>query len=209
MGRDLALYVLSRNIEHDKTKMCIDLEFEPEKDEIDELIYRCINPDEKEPERTNDFNMNIIKRIKRNEVIQECTYKYVNSYVKEDILKWCPKCCMYARGLYISNLYDCSIVKTSINIGHSYSNPIWNSKWNIKDLYIGDSMTDFCKRFESKWMYREITADEFKKTKDYIAYLGEPIRTSDKDAYNETLDIFDFIEKNLDPDNIIIFEDEL
>jgi hypothetical protein len=166
MGRDLTWYVLPSIIEHDKTRICSDLEFEPSREELEEL---------------------------------EKHHKLENIMLE----KWCPKCFMYAHGLSCS-----TIVKTSIHIHHSYSNPIWTSSWCIRKFYMGDSMTDFCKRFDSDRLYNEITEKHLRYTRDELKHLGEPIRTSDKEAYEETMKIIKFIEDNLHPDNMIIFDDE-
>lgn len=172
MGRDLSWYVLPCCISHDKTKMCIDLEFEPSREELEEF---------------SDQNSEID----------------VYPYKKEELEKWCPKCFLYVHGVY-----KCAILKDSISIRHSYSNPIWKSKWNIRNFYMGDSKTDFCKRFDSDRLYREITEMHLKYTKIDFQDLGEPIRTSDKEAYEETMKIIKFIENNLHQDNIIIFQNE-
>ena len=49
MGRDLNWYIVPRDMDHDHAKtLCLNLDFEPEKDEIDDLIYEHLHGTEDE-----------------------------------------------------------------------------------------------------------------------------------------------------------------
>ena len=111
--------------------------------------------------------------------------------------------------MYVDGLYDNSLVIASNNISHSYSNPIWNSDWNIKDLYLGSGTTDFVRRFSKDHMYREISKRDIQNAIVYIEQLGNAIRKSDVEAKNETQEVLEFIQQYINDDNvIIIMEDE-
>lgn len=162
MGRDLHWYVIPKHIRHEPSKLlCFNWEFQPDQYEI-----------------INDIETKTGKNM--------FDYIYSSEYCKE----WCPKCHMFACGLY-----DSPLVVAHHHIGHSYSNPIWSSRWNIHRLVLGDSDTPFAQLFRDDMMYREITPANLACTKRLITYInGEPLRTSDIEAYNEAKEVIDFLE---------------
>jgi hypothetical protein len=185
MGKSLRWYILPTTIEHDKTKqICIDLEFEPENDDfkIKEKVYKIMNPES-----------------------EDISYLPVAACWNTDKKYWCPKCHMYAHGLYGS-----SLVIDEMSISHSYSNSIWNSDWNVRNLNMGCYKTDFVRRFNKNRMYREICKDNLESRMKYcFEEQGNPIRTSDVEAKDETLSVVNFLNKYLGDDRYrVIIHDE-
>lgn len=193
MGRDLSWYVLPRNINHDFTKpLCFNLEYEPEEGEINDMIFRKFNPD-------IDMSMTLTfdERMALKDKVQFTSYDYL--YDDDKNHKWCPKCKMFASGLHGS-----SLIIAEEHVGHSYSNPIWMSRWNVRGLYMGSSDTDFVHRFSSSRMYREINARELEATELRLQALGTPVRTSDKEALEETNNILTFIKNYINNEMYIV-----
>ena len=119
MGRDISWYVFPKVCEHDTSKpLCLNIEFEPESDEKNELIYYHFHP---EHDYTTKYENNIQTDIRN------IAFDYMYSEEKKD--EWCPLCKLYMTGVYNSPL-----VLAHHHIRHSYSNPIWNSDWNVKRL---------------------------------------------------------------------------
>ena len=124
MGRQLSWYIVSRNIEHDKSKQfCLDLEFEPESHEIDTKLFNIVNPNSKEINNIDyPIRADWIKAYqeRKKEIREVC-----NSYKYDKKNLWCPKCITYVNGLYENSI-------DAITVGHSYSNSIWDSDWNVR-----------------------------------------------------------------------------
>ena len=203
MGRDLSWYIIPRDIKHEDTKvLCMELEFEPESDEFGELLYDHVHGVEATSDEPKLKVWDIATYKNRRDKEQKLRYRYLydDSYQHE----WCPKCLMYANGLY-----GCPLVIAHEHVQHSYSNPIWMSDWNVKDLYMGSSTTPFIRRFSKDRLYREIVKDDVMRAYDEIERLGECFRTSDKEAKEETLMILEFLSRYVDDPNVrMILEDE-
>lgn len=208
MGRDLNWYVLPKVIEHDKTKkICINLEFQEDDDVLKEQLYEKITNESPyfdykkiEGESSSDYFKR--KRLFEDK-INTTSWKYL--YKDEHKIDWCPKCHLFAAGIYFS-----SLIIDSFHIGHSYSNPYWWSKWNIQEFYLGDSDGDFVSLFKSDALYRQITYDAVQRAKERIKELGEPKRQSDKDAFEEAMELMEFLEKwTSNDDVIVVMKDEL
>lgn len=200
MGRDLCWYVLPVNIEHDTTKpMCLGWDFQHDEDDVKYEIYEKVCVMEgREP----DFNN--VSMYRRNSEFNNIVYEYQYGDKSDDASVWCPKCKMFANGIY-----DSSLVVDSCHVQHSYSNPIWNSDWNVKDLYLGSSMSAFVKRFCNHRLYREVTSDDVDAAYIKLERLGEPLRKSDKEAHNETLSVLEFLKRwTSQPDYVVIMHDE-
>lgn len=195
MGRDLHWYVIHKKIDHEIDKpLCFNWEFQPDEDEINDEIYNKVNPC---PEEDKKINFKEYYKKKCNLILD---YKY-----DKNTEKFCNKCRMYACG----GFYDSPFVVANKHIGHSYSNPIWSSRWNVKDLYMGNNNTDFVRRFSDDKLYREIFKYDIDQAYDSIEELGDPLRTSDKEAKEETMHILDFLKKWTETDEyFVIIEDE-
>jgi hypothetical protein len=193
MGCDLCWFVVPTVIVHDTAKpLCLGLEFEPENDDE---VAGAIHALRHGPDACRDAYAKYAKEV---EAIKH------ESVWGEQGAEWCPACRMYARGLW-----DTSLVLASQHIHHSYSNPIWRSDWCIRDLYMGKSRTPFLRRFSNTHMYREVTAEDVAHARRKVEDLGEPIRTSDKDACEETLRILSFLERwTADANARVIMQDE-
>lgn len=205
MGRDLCWYIIPRNIEHDTSKpVCMNLECEPEEDEVHELIYDHVNGKGAVESVLHDLSVDGVRKYNQlQKQMKDLSYDY--RYRDENKDKWCSKCMMFMNGLYY-----CPLVIAKEHIGHSYGSPIWRSDWNIKDMYMGSSSTSFVRRFSKDKMYREISKNDIERAYDDIERLGEFFRTSDKEAKEETVMILDFLSKYMDDENVmIIFEDEV
>jgi hypothetical protein len=203
MGRSLSWYIISINIEHDKTKeICLDLEFEPESDDLDlkSRFFNLIHPESKIPDRedyqdTRDFFK------ARSEY-----YKNINStwHSYEHNNKICPKCKMYKSGHFHSEF-----VIDEYDVSHSYSNSIWRSEWSIRNFHMGSRSTNFIRRFSNEHMYSEVSYDDINSVYKSIERLGTPIRTSDIEAKEEVIRVLEFLSKYANRDDVyIIFIDE-
>lgn len=202
MGRHLTWYIISSKMEHDKTKqICFDLEYEPESHEIDEKIFNIVNPDIKEINYV-DYPTNADRRKayhERQKEISECGKYTYNDNRKN---QWCQTCFTYFKGIYYNSI-------DSIDVLHSYSNPIWRSHWNVKDLYMGSSTTGFIRRFSTERQYREIFENDVNIAFRTIEDLGLPISTSDIEAKEETLKVLNFLKKYTGMNDVrIIISDE-
>ena len=208
MGRSLSWYIIYCNIEHDKTKqVCLDFEFEPEQDdfELKEKFSELVNPDFKKYDFDNDDNNcctnNGMKAKKISEYYKEINLNW-NSIKYNDII--CPKCLMYKSGWFNKN-----VVIDSIGVSHSYSNPIWDSDWSISDIHMCSSKSNFIRRFSKKHMYAEVSDKDIEYAFRTLESLGEPIRHSDREAYDETIKVLDFLKKYSNRDDVyIIFQND-
>jgi hypothetical protein len=193
MGRSLSWYVVKLPKEHDKTQpICLDLEFEPEKDDFDTKfrLYQIVCPE------IVDVPENLAQYKEMSKVWH--TYKYN----KKD--QWCQKCLFYNSGIYGS---DCII--DSIDIHHSYSNKIWWSEWNVRDMYLGSDRTDLMRRFSSEHLYREVLDVDIMDAYQKLERLGDPIRKSDVEAKEETIQVLEFLKQYMDRDDVcLIMQDE-
>jgi hypothetical protein len=191
MGRTLNWYIFPGNLEHDKIKqVCLDLEFEPENDDMDLKIklFNILNP------KSDDIN-DIDYWKKKNEINDLWkSYNWNNA---------CAKCKTYMTGIDGSNSID------AIDISHSYSSPYWKSEWDLKNFHMGSYRTDFVRKFNNNKLYREINKKDIDEAYRMIEELGEPIRTSDKEAKIETLKVLDFLKKYSIIENMhLIMQDE-
>jgi hypothetical protein len=228
MGRTLAWYAVVVPRHHDKTKeVCLDLEYEPEKNEIElrQRLYEIVHP-EKEMTENETYSMSHYKEM--------CKLWYSYKFEHKD--KWCPKCCFYNNGIYSSGVYI-----DEYSVHHRYSNPIWESDWCVSQFYMGSHQTDLVRRFNrqsifgtvdstkidvGKWksvcfeetdrltiskdhLYREITEEDIKHVYDEIERLGNPIRKSDMEAKEETLGVLEFLNTHVGREDVhLIMEDE-
>lgn len=210
MGRDLCWYVVPRNIEHDKTKkICLDYEFQGDEEDVKYEVYEKVTG--KSPlfdykhldgestkeyyARKNDFENNVGK----------IAFEYINDWDNKHKNEWCPKCQMFASGLY-----DASVVLAKTSIHHSYSSLYWSSRWNIKDKYLGSSDTEFVRLFRDDYYYREVSAYDVERAIEQIQELGTPKRNSDIEACEETTSVLSFLKYWTEKDDVIvIIEDEI
>jgi hypothetical protein len=207
MGRDLVWYVLPKHMTHDKNKkICLDSEFQEDKELMISQLYEKITNESGDFDYKKIENETMTEYFTRKEKFQKQVQNVVYDYMHKDIHRgeWCPKCHMFVCGIYSSEL----IIKSK-DIRHSYSNPIWSSKWNIKSLYLGSSDTNFTNLFSSDNMYRQIEYSDVQYALRTINELGEPLRNSDKEAHEETMEILSFLGTWTQKDDVIvIMEDE-
>lgn len=203
MGRDLNWYVIPKNIEHDKTKkLCMDWEFQEDEEDVSNGIYAKATGKNPYREFENESIITYLKRKKEEvTIVSDIVYEYLwsGTYDKD----WCPKCQMFAKGLFQS-----SLLIADAHVGHSYSNPYWMSKWSIKDLYMGSSGTPFVNLFRSDSNYREIDSDDVESALETIESLGKPLRKSDIDACEETMEVLAFLKKWTADENVIVIMDD-
>ena len=115
--------------------------------------------------------------------------------------------------LYVNGVYDFPNIIAEKTIQHTHGNPIWNSKWNVQNLYIGTRNSEFVRKFSADHLYREISTRDVDFAFQMFESLGIPsknlIRTSDREAYEETMEIFTFLREWENDGNVrIIFQDE-
>lgn len=147
-----------------------------------------------------------------------------SKYIKK---LWCPKCEVFARGGFTRSTHE-EILLDYKEISHSYSNPIWYSRYNVWDLQLGSRWhTDFIKLFHHDRYdkcYREVEYRDVDYGRLYLEKLGVPILEDDNisinnvandadeygvrvskeidiEAYEETTMILDFIEMWLSKNN--------
>jgi hypothetical protein len=208
MGRDLHWYVIPKKIEHDKTKqICLDYEFQGDEQDIKYEVYEKItneSPLFDYERREGESHKEYYERKKAFEDnVDNVNYDY--KYEKKHRDKWCPKCHTFVKGLY-----DSVALLDDTDIHHSYSSLYWGSKWNIKDMYLGLSDTEFINLFRNDNMYREVTQDDVKYAYETIKRLGTPLRKSDIEACEETMSILNFLDKWTKNDDVyVIMEDEV
>lgn len=210
MGRSINFYVIPTDIKHDTTReFCFEWEYQLDEEDVENEIYNKVHPNEEDilsfkEGLTREEMVAVFKerKQKRNNVLYENLYSF--DKVAEIEAKWCPKCLMFAQGLYSSN-----VLLAHKTISHSYSNPIWNSNWNIRDLWLGTSNTPFVNKFRNDVTYRQIFVSDVENAIDNIRDLGEPLRNSDKEAHEETMCILNFLLQWTHTDNVeVIVEDE-
>lgn len=208
MGRDLYWYVLPKNIEHDTSKqLCFNYEYQKDECEVISEVYekntgKCSKFDYEDIGGEN--GLSFLQRMKdfENEV-NSTAYQVMFDEKHKD--SWCPKCYLFANGIFSSDL-----VREQIHISHSYSSPYWASAWNIQSLFLGTSYSKFVGLFRNDSMYREVTRYHIQIAKGQLEELGEPLRTSDKIAFEETMEVIEFLDKWTQEKNfIVIMEDEL
>ena len=198
MGRSLNFYALPCKIEHDTSKkLCFNWEFQDDEDIMRDDIYERV----KDPNDKEDLcsGMEYFKNLKKQ---QEKKSEVLYNYMYEDGAEkshWCPVCFLYATGIYGSSLI---IAEDSVN--HSYSNPIWDSRWNIKDQWIGSSNSSFVRKFRDDSMYREVTSYDVERALEILDELGTPLRHSDKEACEETTRILQFMKYWTEKDDVIV-----
>lgn len=163
MGRDLHWFVIKReDVKHDDTKrLCFDWEFQPDESEV---------------------ITDVVERVGINE-----SYKYL--YKNTNRGDWCPKCHMFACGLF-----DSSLVVDKYHIGHCYTNPTWKSSWNVHNNLLGSFTAPFALLFRPGFMYREITHTDINDAKFSLRVRGEPFRTLDIEARDEANEVIEFLE---------------
>lgn len=208
MGRDLNWYVLPKNIEHQSDKLlCFNYEFQKDEcdieNDVSEKLLGETSSDYEWHRLDGESGIEFVRRLnkfkkERLRMVWDCINNYEGQH------DWCPKCHLFARGVY-----DSPLVIANEHIGHSFSSPYWWSKWNIKDMYIGSSNTYFVGLFNPNILYREIDNDDVCNAMEQISDLGEPLRTSDKEACEETMRVLNFLDKWTKCDDVIVIvEDE-
>lgn len=198
MGRDLLWYVLPKPLPaHDTTKKyCFGYEYEPENPK-ESFVEKIGTPDSVYD--GGDLS-EIAKRLRAHQKAIEKTY-YESWDAPEE---WCPVCLMYSR-----SMFENVMVLASHHVRHSYGNPVWSSRWNVKDTWMGDSDSQFCRRFSRDRLYREISASDVARARRDLEDLGDPIRDSDREARAETMEVLDFLDEWVHRDDaIVIFQDE-
>ena len=192
MGRDLSWYIIPKTLAHDSSKpVCLHLEFEPEKDDKGDLLYTHFYPEDGSHDK------------KRQTLCQDLEY----THIEDTNAEWCSLSHLYMNG----GLYFSKLVLEKYDVQHKYSNPIWNSDWNIKGFYMGSSTTPFLRKFnQNHHMYREINAYDIANVVKHLERLGDPVRTSDKMALEETMEVLRFLKKWVERDDVrMVMQDEL
>ena len=196
MGRSLSFYAVNTNIPHDKSdKICIDLEYEKDFEDLKEELYKNLYPEEdsnlRQCKSVDDY---FLHRKNQNECwISNCPNK----------IDWCNRCRMFVDGLYGIDIF------ARIDFNHSYSNPIWWSDWHFYNMYPGHSHSGFCNRFDSQRMYCEIGESDIEYMKRNLSECGKPCKTSDLEASEETEEVINFCEQHIkNPEITIIYDRE-
>ena len=214
MGRTLEFYVLKKHMEHDITRqICLNLECEPDDYDLKELLYTheygdddCVNCAGDEKKFTNYLKKTPEEHKEIRKKKDDLIVKYICGSDEEELNKiWCPKCKVFTQDFYKSEyVLDMRVVS------HSYSNIDWESRFNIRNLYVGSFHTEFVKLFRGDRCYRETCKDDIERTYRYLDMLGEPKTKSDIEAYEESIDILNFFKLWYDRDDVrLIVCDEI
>jgi hypothetical protein len=208
MGRDLNWYVLPKIIVHQSDKhLCFNYEFEKDKHEIEKDVYEKITGTTLTkcdwPSHSETGIEFIRRRNQQKKDIDSISWDCINNYDgKHD---WCAKCHMFVCGIY-----DNPLVIAHEHIGHSYSSPYWLSEWSIKDMYLGSSHDEFVRLFKPQMYYRVIDNEDVRNAIEKVDDLGEPLRTSDKEACEETMRVLYFLDEWTQKEDVyVIMEDEI
>lgn len=101
---------------------------------------------------------------------------------------WCPKCEVLAKGGFTKNTHKKFLLDYK-EISHSYSNPIWYSKYNVWDLQLGSKWhTEFIKLFDHDRYdrcYREVEYRDVEYGRLYLEKLGVPILEDESNYDND------------------------
>ena len=203
MGIDLFFYVIEKKMEHDPTKICLELECEPHTNylKLQTRFFHIIHPTAK-PINRDDYQMEMDYYVAHHNRRDE-EYRVWDTCKYADL--WCPKCKMYKYGFW-----GCDYIIDKLNIHHSAGNPIWDSDWNIRQFSLGDSMTDFIRGFTTEYpMLREISEDDIARVYEIFEELGDPPIQNDIDAKEETIYVLEFLQKYAKRDDVrLIISDE-
>lgn len=200
MGHDLYWYIIPKDLKHEKTLVCIDLDHEP--DELGEdtcfcRLYEAFKPDNPNHDNYAEFRKEVNK-------IRSKIY----NLEKEFCNRLCPLCRMYINGIYWSGMHV-----DGYEVGHSYSNPVWDSDWNIMHLmaYVGDCSSDFARRWQNTNVtVKELFASDVEECFARVKELGEPKGEIDKEAREETMRVLEFLREWAKDDAVhIMYVDEL
>lgn len=166
MGRDLHWFVIPKVIVHDpERRMCFGWEFQPDESEVIRDVHG---------------KMGISQDL--------CDFLNMGRYTDD----WCPKCHMFARGIHEKS----PLVVAHYHIGHHYTHPGWMSDWNIKSILLGSYHTLFAELFRNDMMYSEIVHKDIDSARFKMRFMkSPPLRTSDKEAKEETDMILDTLEE--------------
>ncbi len=202
MGRDLYWYVLPRTIEHDTSKeLCFQYEYEEDESVVISNIYEKVTGECSEFDYTQqegESRAQFVERMKQHKNKVETiayAYKWDNEYKG----KWCSKCSMFVNGVFQQD-----ILIDEAHIGHSYSSPYWRSSWSIRNFVLGTSPKRLVSRFKNDHMYSEVTQYYVQWAKDQLKELGVPLRQSDKEAYEETMTVINFLDKWTQNEDVIV-----
>ena len=75
---------------------------------------------------------------------------------------------------------------------------------------MGSDRTPFVRKFGKQHMYREIYLDDIPTVRRMMGQLGDPVRTSDSDAFEETNHALAFLDRwSARDDVVMIIADEI
>lgn len=132
-----------------------------------------------------------------------------DDYGDFEIEKCCPKCL-----LFLGEFRESSLVPTTFHVGYSYSNPLWNSKWNVYHI-MSKSKTDITLQFPSTPLLFEVTMDDFLSTEAKLQEMGTPCGEGieaqyDLEAYEESMSVLAFIRSSLSQEGLrVLYKSEM
>lgn len=91
---------------------------------------------------------------------------------------------------------------------NSYSSPYWGLSWSIRNFLLCTSQSRFVSLFKNDHMYSEVTQHYIQWAKGQLQELGDPLRQSDKEAYEETMNVIDFLNKWTQQEDVIVIMDD-
>lgn len=203
MGRDIYVYAIPVNASHSdpNTHVCMHWDCVPcsHYDDSKEDVIKAVREFSEKHE-----NDTIIKELLTllQEYDDECE-KRVDYFKKMDVIEKiachliklgliCPLCHWYS--CFELNPLSWDMFPPALaeewNINHSYSNPIWSSKWCFQNFLYKCKMD---MRYPSEnGMFYKVTPEALESMKQSLQDLksehGDPLRTPDREALKETND---------------------
>jgi hypothetical protein len=217
MGRTISFYVSkieSNKHEHDKTegKYCFDVECYGDHKKMTEVretlyednkLYPKSFDEELEEYKTQNPDCDRMTKFRaKNEILKSHREVLEKCFKNKDL--WCSKCFRNINGDFFSSTID------DFGIGHSYSDRIWRSDWNVQNLHLG-SETYYTRTLgEQGRIYREISKEDILDGYKKLDSLGDiGMLYYDEEAKEECIQVLDFLSKYADDNSVrMIMEEE-
>ena len=177
MGKDIHFYCIDLDYPHEPNKICAKWEYQPEEDDkycdlLDLLDATAHMDQDNKLELKHKFDID-----------------YNKVWDAFDNKKICPRCAWFFQG-------GCGtpMILEGHHIQHGNSNPISRSDWFIDKLMvcIGTKAREYDSGHGCRDRLREDVIDSIKQQ---LEDLGTPIRTSDKEAYEESIRAVSWLEQ--------------
>ena len=170
MGKDVSFKCIDVNFPHSDNRICMEWDYEPEKDDKYLQIIDKLNPEfqncmDRFFKTTIDYNL-VWDAFKDQKICDRCTWFFQSGNKTPMLLGSC-------------------------NIHHAYSNPVLSSDWFIDSFMYCEKAREYDQSYGG--CYR-VDLDDVKEIRERVDFLGKPIRVSDREAREETIEALDWVE---------------